>query len=290
MVVFLAISSGFFYGVSNLLTRIGLRYSNPLSAVLINQVSGLVACLFIYCFALSLDPFDSKAILYFIAAGIMGPFIARFFLYIGIDKVGTSIASALYQTKPLFSALTAVMILSEKITLPIAAGMFLMTLGTVIISVEESGGQIEKKWVRRDLIFPLAAGAFFGLAHVVRKMGLNITPQPIMGVTVQSAAALFIFLLYTVAKGNIKRMDLNDKKAWMIFSISGLSSVTAQMCLFYALNLGQVVVVSPLASLEPFFVLFLVGIFLKKMERVTGNIVLGTILIFGGAVVLTLMF
>jgi drug/metabolite transporter (DMT)-like permease len=50
-----------------------------------------------------------------------------------------------------------------------------------------------------------------------------------------------------------------------------------------------VILVSPLSSLGPFFVLLLVGIFLRRVERVTWKIVIGSVLIVGGTAVLTLL-
>jgi len=289
MVATLALSSAFFYGLSNVLTQIGLRGSNTLSGLLISQLSTLAASLFIFLFVIPIDQFANRAVLYFVAAGVMGPFIARFLLYVGINRVGSSIASPLYETKPLFSTIAAVVILGERLTTSIALGMFLIITGAATISSVKSGGQIEKKWSRKDLVFPVMAGAGFGVAHVLRKMGLNVAPEPIVGVTIQNAAALAFFPLLALAQRNQQRVSLNNKRAWFIFGLAGLSSVIGQLCLFYALNLGQVVIVSPLSSTSPFFVLLLVGIFLKKMERITLKIVLGAVLIVGGAAALTLV-
>lgn len=289
MVATLAFSSAFFYGLSNVLTQIGLRGSNTLSGLLISQLSTLAASLFIFLFVVPIDQFANRAVLYFVAAGVMGPFIARFLLYVGINRVGSSIASPLYETKSLFSTIAAVVILGERLTTSIALGMFLIITGAATISSEESGGQVEKKWSRKDLVFPVMAGAFFGIAHVLRKIGLNVAPEPIVGVTIQNAAALAFFPLLALAQRNQQRVSLNNKRAWFIFGLAGLSSVIGQLCLFYALNLGQVVIVSPLSSISPFFVLLLVGIFLKKIERITLKIVLGAVLIVGGAAALTLV-
>ena len=71
--------------------------------------------------------------------------------------------------------------------------------------------------------------------------------------------------------------------------LAGILSVMGQVCLFYALSLGEVVIVSPLSSTSQFFVLFLAAVFLRKSEVITGKIVLGTILIAGATVFLALL-
>jgi len=287
MVIILSLGAAFFYAVGNILIQIGLRYSGVLAAVFINLVWGFLGGLSVYLFTASIEELFSIPVLYFILAGVMGSFIARLLSYMGIERIGTSICSALMQSKPLFSALAAVVILDERLTISMAFGIVLMVMGTATISFEESGGKMQGNWSKKDLIFPLMAGACFGVSHVFRKMGLmNIASQPILGVTVQNAAALALFFPFTLVLREGTKSKLDHKTGWIIFSLSGAANLMAQACLFYALNLGQVVTVSPLVSLEPFFVLFLVGIFLRKVERITFRLVIGTILIVGGAVLL----
>jgi uncharacterized membrane protein len=48
-----------------------------------------------------------------------------------------------------------------------------------------------------------------------------------------------------------------------------------------------VVIVSPLSSINPLFVLFLAALFLRNMEKVTAKIVLGSAFIVAGSTVLT---
>ena len=286
MAALLAISAAFFQGVSAFFVRVGLRHSNNITAVLISQATGLLFCLGVAFFSTPLHHFANRAVLYFIIAGLMGPLLGRFLFYMGIERVGASVATPVHNVKPLFSAIAAVLILGERFTASIGLGMFLMVVGVIAISSDKSGGQ-RANWSKRDIIFPIMAGACFGIAHVLRKMGLNIVPDCIVGVTVQNIIALAFFpLLYAVQR---QKVVLNDGRAWFIFGLAGLFSIIGQFFLFYALNLGQVIIVSPLTSLSPLVVFFLVGIFLKRLEKVTWKIVSGAFFIIGGTTVLTLV-
>jgi DME family drug/metabolite transporter len=289
MVSLLAIGSAFFWGLSYAFTRIGLRYANPLSGVLITMTCCSVVSLIIALFAIPLNQFVTRAVLYFMVAGVIGSFVGRFLFYVGVDTVGASIATPLSEIKPLFSAIVAIVILGERVTLSIALGTVFIILGAATISSEESGGHIEKKWSKRDLIFPILAGASWGVTHIFRKVGLNITPEPIIGLAVQNVTALIFYPLLVLVQKNSQRVVLNDKKSWFFFTLSGLSAVSAQLSFFYALDWGEVIVVSPLSSLSTFFLLLFVGIFLKKLEKITWKIVLGSVLIVGGTLLLTLM-
>jgi uncharacterized membrane protein len=289
MAAIFAITSAFLYGVSHVITRIGLRHANILSAVLISLLACVISSLILCIFSTSLNQFLNRAVLFFLAAGIIGPFFGRFIFYQGIDRVGASIASPLSETKPLFSAIAAVLVLGEKLTSPIAFGVLLMMVGTATISSEQSGGQIEKTWSKKDLIFPLISGACYGVAHVLRKMGLNFSPEPIMGVMVQNVGALALTPLLVLTQRDHQRSLSKNKKAWFILSLAGILHVAGQWCLFKALDLGKVVVVSPLASLSTFFVLVLAALFLRGLEKVTWKIVLGALFIVGATWVLTVM-
>jgi uncharacterized membrane protein len=57
---------------------------------------------------------------------------------------------------------------------------------------------------------------------------------------------------------------------------------------YYALDLGKVSVVIPIASTGPFFSLILAATFLRDVERVTSRIVLSAAMIVGGVVLLAL--
>lgn len=281
-----AILSAFFYALANVITKKGFQYADTFYAAIVSLlvcfITSLILCLFVF----SPEYFFNKAIIFFLIAGIIGPFLGRLFLFEAIDRVGTSIASTLFETKPLFSVFAAVLILGEGISAAVIAGMSLMMVGTAIISLEKEGGEIRKKWTKKDLIFPFLAGACYGGSHVLRKLGINEIPVPIIAVMFQNASAL-AFAPFLFRSQKKRHLSLSDRKtAWIIFTIAGVLQVAAQWCLFAALDRGAVVVVSPLTSLSTLFVLFLAILFLRQVERITWKIVLGALLIIGATIIL----
>jgi drug/metabolite transporter (DMT)-like permease len=181
----------------------------------------------------------------------------------------------------------AMLVLGERLTIPILLGVSLMMMGTVVVSRERSGGDIKKKWTRKDLILPLSAGACYGGSHVLRKMGINLIPEPFIASMWQNAGALIISPFLILAYRNNQHLILNVRKAWFIFGVAGILQVAAQWCLFAALEYGTVVLVSPLTSLATLFVLVLAAFFLREVERITWKIVAGAILIIAATGVLT---
>lgn len=288
MSAFYAIASAFLYALANVITRFGLRYASTSSGVLISLLFNF-GSVFMYClFATSLDQYLNKGVFFYLAAGIIGPFLGRLLLFVGIEKVGTAIAATLYEDKLLFAVITAMIVLGEALSFPVLLGLLLMTAGTVIVSLEKSGGQIERKWSKKDLVFPLTAGACYGVSHALRKLGLNITPSPVVGVMVQNIGAIAFVPILVLTRMNRENILSNNKNAWLLFGLVGILQVLAQWCLFKALEIGQVVVVSPLSSLSTFFVLILSALFLHGMEKITGKIVLGAVFVVSATLILTL--
>ena len=287
MIAIFALGSSISNSLAIFFTRVGLRHYSLFSAFVISLVPLLLFSITLALFTVPLDQFARPEVIYFIAAGFMGPFIARFLLYIGLDRVGASITSPIHATKSLFATLAAIVVLGENLTLSIALGILLIVIGAVSISSEESGGTIEKEWSKKDLLFPIMSSVCLGIANLFRKLGLNALPSPVMGLAVQNITALVFLPVLILAQQNTPKAISTEKRAWFIFCLAGLCLVISQLCMYYALNLGQVILAIPLSSLNPLFVLILVGGFLKKTERITLKIVLGTIFIMGGAIVLT---
>lgn len=283
MAPLLAILSAIFFALTNLLMRIGLRFSDPLSAIFINMITCFLASIIISVFAAPPILYEPLGLSYFVAVGVIGAFLGRFMLYIGINRVGTSIASPISEVKPLVSICFAVMLLGEELTFSVCIGSLLIVVGAVVISSSRTGGQIEKRRFLKDLIFPFTAAACFGLAHVFRKLGLNLYPSPIVGVAVQNAAALGAVPLVVLVIRGKKRTDVSNLKSWGIFSLAGISNLMSQFALFWALSIGQVVIISPLSSLSPLFLLIMVHLFLQKVEKVTFKIAFGTLLLILGS-------
>ncbi|MDB4443848.1 DMT family transporter [bacterium] len=283
-----ALLSAFLYAVSMVFARVGLKSGSSFAGGVISMGFSFAGSLIIF-FYVPIHHFASWAILYFMLAGISGPCIGRFLLFIGINRVGSSVASTIYAVKPLFSAVAAVLILGERLTTTIGVSTLLMVAGLAIVGSEKSGGQIERSWSKKDLIFPLMAGAAYGFTHILRKIGLNISPDPMMGVVAQNAAAISFSLMLTVAKKDKQGATWKNKRAWVFFGLSGIMSVLGQLSIFHALSLGTVLIVSPLSTISPLFVIMMAALFMRKMERVTFKIVMGAVLIVAATALLTFL-
>ena len=170
-------------------------------------------------------------------------------------------------------------------TLPIGVATLLIIAGITLLSLRDASiKQLRPIYI----LYPLAASLLAGCSQVLRKVGMGAVPHPILAaaVTASSSFVVSLLTLWIVAKKH-ETLKLNRQcLPWYIGA--GIAVSVAMTSIYYALDLGKVTVVIPVASTGPFFSLLLSALFLRDVERVTLKIVLGAALIVGGVVLITL--
>lgn len=133
----------------------------------------------------------------------------------------------------------------------------------------------------------LCASASYGGSQVFEKWIVTNITTPI----VTSAFSLLfggIFISAVFHRGAVGDVRITPKKAWLFVMLAGLSSTVASVFLLFALRSSPVVLVSPMISINALVTLVLSHFFLQRLERVTWRLILGTLLIIGGAATITL--
>jgi DME family drug/metabolite transporter len=282
MAIALALLSSLLMSFTTIIMKKGIARTNPTSAMLVVTVVGSLIFLAVSLPVFQFDYLKSKAFLLFILAGIFAPALVRWLYFISLDRLGPSVSSSLLSTAPAFTAILAIIFLKEKLTVSISLGILLIITGIIILEKSintDTNFRVQRK---KDLIFPLLAAIFLGLALVFRKMGLNILDAPLFGVTVGFLTSLvFYSILFSISKSmrNSVSMNRNDL---MFLCAAGVSLTTGWLTLFYALSLGDAIIVAPLASLQPVMVVGLSYLFLKDIEKITPKTIVGIIMVLVG--------
>ena len=133
--IILAITAALCWGAGAVFTRVGLQGIKPATGTFISMISSIVL---VVALALSLN-FDSivnlslAAILWFSLIGFINYFIGRQFNYLSIRYVGVIKATPLFASAPLFALVLAVIILGEKVNLPIIIGTLAVVGGLYLV-------------------------------------------------------------------------------------------------------------------------------------------------------------
>jgi len=282
MAIALALLSSLLMSFTTIIMKKGIERTNPTSAMLVVTVVGSLIFLAVSLPVIKFDYLKSKAFLLFILAGIFAPALARWLYFVSLDRLGPSISASISSTGPAFTAILAIIFLKEKLTVSISLGIVLIITGIIILQRSIATGDNLRVQRKKDLIFPLLSAIFLGLALVFRKMGLNILDVPLFGVTVGFLTSLvFYSILFLMSKSMRNTISLN-RNDLLFLCAAGVSLTTSWLTLFYALSLGDVIIVAPLANLQSAMVVGLSYLFLKDIEKITPKMIAGILLVLIG--------
>jgi drug/metabolite transporter (DMT)-like permease len=227
----------------------------------------------------------TPGILVFAVVGLFQPGLTRFLTIKGIDTIGVAITDPIRGTTPLFTAFLAILLLGERMTLPIFLATLLIIAGVILVS--HRGGSIQRIRVLY-ILYPLTASVLAGFSQVLRKFALGVVPHPLLGAAVTVSCSLVVTLLTIRLSGKGRGALVLGKECLSFFLAAGLSVSVAMIFIYYALYLGKVTVVIPISSTGPLFALTLSALFLRDVERVTLKIIMGALLIIFGVLVITM--
>ena len=272
------------FSVSHLLVTRALPFTNPFTATFVTTT---VNALLLLVIAASLTSFSlafSSGVAPFLLAGLFAPGLARILLYRGIERVGYAPSSVLLGSGPLFAVLVAIGFLGEPATPPILLGTLSIVLGLGLLP---SPARESPRFSRWGLLYPLLAALCFALRDNLTRWGLMGFPHAVLAASVTAWTSAVLLYASFCFPGRGQRLHATSRAIPPLVA-SGVCVVFAYVTGFLALRGGQVVVISPLLSSHPLLSILLSHLFLKERHEVSGRVVLGGVLVVGGAVGITL--
>ncbi len=140
--VILAALSAVAYGSSQFLTQLGLRGGRVRSsqALLVNLIAGSICLIAAAGIAWMIDPvpLHPVGVLYYVAAGVIGPFVGRSLNFMAIKRVGATRTASLGMSEGLFAAVIGWVVLSQALSPLTIAGLIVLVAGMVLF-IDETG-------------------------------------------------------------------------------------------------------------------------------------------------------
>ncbi|NIM45501.1 MAG: EamA family transporter [Nitrososphaeria archaeon] len=284
----LAILAALFWSVGIIIIRKGLEKANFFSAILVITIIGTIFFGVLTLLLVPLNAVTFWSVLFFAFAGLLAPGLGRLFYYNGMSRLGASINASVFTTYPIFGAIVAIVLLNERPTYGIGAGIGFIVLGAVLIERNLHGGGQSTKLSRVNMIFPLLGAVTFASSQAFRKIGLNLYNEPIIGVALGYLTALCLFAALIALSAKLRKSVSLGLQTFRLFWRAGLCLCGGWFFAFYALRYGDVSVVVPLFASEPFFILLLSYVFLKGLEKITLKLLIGTFIIILGVSFVTM--
>lgn len=277
----MALSSALCTASATFLIQRGLRGSTFYAGAWINVVVGAVAAWSAAAWLVPIEEFTWQAVPYFALSGLIGTTGGRLFRVFAIQKVGAPVAAAVNNMTPLVASGLAILLLGERVTLPIVGGTLVIVAGTILLSL--SGRYIGFRV--RDLSYPFIAASCFGTVQILRKLGLA-SAGPLLGATINVTAALIAVTAFVAASGNLGSLRCS-RRSLLYFIGGGIAENGGVFLLLLALGFGDVSVVIPLAGTAPLFVLGLAYLIPSERGKLGWRIVAGVVLIVLGVALLS---
>ena len=277
----LALSSALCAASASILIQRGLRGSTFYAGAWINVVVGVIAAWAAALLLVRFDSFPWQAVPYFALSGLIGTTGGRLFRVLAIQKVGAPVAAAVNNMTPLVASGLAILLLGERVTLPIVGGTLVIVAGTILLSL--SGRYVGFRPL--DLIYPFIGASCFGTVQILRKLGLA-SAGPLLGATINVTAALIATTAFVAASGNLGSLRCS-RRSLLYFIGGGIAENGGVFLLLLALGFGDVSVVIPLAGTAPLFVLGLAYLIPSERSKLGWRIVAGVALVVLGVALLS---
>jgi len=294
----LSILAAFGFAGSAVLARQGMQVIFPLPGVMVSlMVSFVFSSVMVLLFASSdINDIPQAAIWWIIGLGVINFLGGRSQNFLSANLIGASRSSLFISTQAPFAAIFAVAFTGETLNALVGLG----TVGVVCGLLFASGGSILEGW-RADKIYllgyvmALGAGASYGATNVMAKQAIEVYDSPIL-ITAFSMLIGIIVISPLVGASAVHSGVIRDKDQGIVQSLislrfvalAGLSSGIAVIALYFAVQRTDVVVVSPIVASSPLVTLFLSHLFLSRLELVTPQLVVGTLLAIAGVVLVVL--
>lgn len=284
-----ALLSALLFAGNAVCVRLSLRGSTSATAVMVSVVTNLGALWLLAAVGGSLSHLATGATLVFLAAGLFAPALARLTYYESINLIGVARAATISNTTPLFSAVLAVPILGEQLTWAVAAGTVLVVVGVALTFRPDAGSAAEpvappdaaeRRTRTLGLLLALNTAVMASISFMLRKYGLRLLPDPNLAAALTVTGSLVTLVPYLGIRR--RRYPLRATRNSFIYLIAGGVLSTGGFLAYYlALNLGDVVRVTPLSNTSPLFAVLLLLVF-HEVERLTRSAIAGAVIAVAG--------
>ena len=270
------------FGLNPVVLKLGFARNGTSEVAL---VIGLVITVPIYIvIAPLLGGFDFGAVTFpalvgFVLGGLFGTGIGRRWMYIAIERIGASPATAIKNSAPVVTTFLAVLLLSEEVLLLQWLAIASIVVGITLVTWRQGEGI--RQLLDVGVLAAVGSALSYGVRPLFLKFGLEQVDVPLTAAFIGAVAALVYVSLFT--RVGRMREGLRGPSA-PFFAAAGVLQAFGFLSLTFGLSTEDVSIVYPVTSSAPLFTLAFTALLLRGIERLTWRIVIGAMAVVGGVV------
>lgn len=271
-----------FFGLNPVVLKLGFSREGTSEVAL---VIGLAVTVPIYLLvAPLLGGFDFArvtlpALFGFIMGGLFGTGIGRRWMYIAIERIGASPATAIKNSAPVITTFLAVLFLGEQVTLIQWVAVAAIVVGITLVTWKQGAGLRQLRDI--GILAAVGSALSYGIRPLFLKFGLDEVDIPLTAALIGAVAALIYASVFT--RFGRMRDGLRGPSA-PYFIGAGVLQAFGFLALTFGLSMEDVSIVYPVTSTAPLFTLAFTALLLRGVEALTWRIVLGAVAVVGGVV------
>jgi len=278
----IALCASLSYACVLVTSRRGMQFSTPKTVTLISLIVHTVSTWTAVFLTGGVPRVDTVAVYVFIVAGMLQPII-RLCTYTGVQRVGAARSGPIRSTHPMFGVCIAITVLGEHANLVTLAGVVSVVCGIVLITWKPASEVRSFRWW--EFLFPLSAALLAGIVHPMRRYALSISHEPLFFAALVGIVSLTCFLVYMPLS---RERLVWDRRAMLPFLAAGTAETCGILLVITALGIGSVITVSPLVGISPLWTLLGTVIFLRDLEQVRPQTIVGAICVITGTAAISL--
>ncbi len=260
------------------------KLSKSAAALIVNSTLAAFSLAFVFASG-GVGRWSPAGVLWFMAAGFVGAFSARYLSYISITSIGLARTHVMAQVTPVWSAAVAVVWLGEHLRLEVALGTVAI-LGGAVLLVRDKGGPKERIPLPLYLV-PAASSFFLAFTPALRKLGFaHLSSAPLGLAIAMGTGAVLVFLVRLIIRD--ARPGDRDRNTLFTVFLGGCLNFVAGLCFITAIKMGEVISVVPITRLSVLFVLIFSWFFVRREEGITWRVIMGGVFSVAGAAVIAI--
>lgn len=287
MWIFYAAGSAFFAGLTSILAKCGIRKTDSTVATAIRTIVVLLfswLMVFIVGSQGQISDISGKTLCFLVLSGLStGASWLCYFKALQIGDVNKVVP--IDKSSTILTILLAAVLLGEGITVPKAAGVVLIGIGTLMMIEKKQGGAAAGEG-RAWLWYALGSAVFASLTSILGKIGISGVESN-LGTAIRTGVVLVMSWVMVFVSGKRKEVRAVPGGELGFICLSGLATGASWLCYYKALQDGLASVVVPIDKLS---ILVSIGFsYIVFHEKLSRKALVGLIAIVAGTLLMVIL-